>query len=361
MREAGRYEVVLACLDRSGPLLSKIPQTDRQDIPEFKLTTFYDLNMVRQTARFARWLKRQNIHVVHTHDFYTNIFGMTGAALASVPVRVASRREASKRAAHKRFIERRAYQLASAVIANCEHVRGELIAEGLNPDKLFTVYNGVLVPRRSKPKWANDEFPVSVNPVICIVANLRPVKDHAAFLRAAKRVIDHYPQARFLLAGEGSLEASLRAQAAELGVTGSVDFLGRCDNVPELLQRVDICVLTSKSEGFPNVVLEYMAAAKPVVATAVGGVVEAITDGHNGFVVTPGDDLQIADRIVRLLNDRRQAREMGERGYRIVAERFSPEVQLRRVELLYERLLTNSPQLTSSADASRMDAAAYDR
>jgi glycosyltransferase involved in cell wall biosynthesis len=165
------------------------------------------------------------------------------------------------------------------------------------------------------------------------------VKDHPTFLRAARRVKERVADAAFVVAGEGPLLESLRAYAAELGVGADTFFVGRCQRVAELLAVSDVCVLSSKAEGFSNSVLEYMAAGRPVVATDVGGAREAIEEGETGFVVPPGDDARLGERVALLLEDPERARRMGERGRRVVAEKFSCEAQLANAERLYENLL----------------------
>jgi len=143
LKQSGRYKVHVACLSKRGTLRSQLEDIGFTDIPEFPLTSFYDANAVKQLRQFAAMLKDLRIDIVHTHDFYTNVFGIAGAALARVPVRIASRRESSKRASQKRFVERGAYRLASAVVANCEVVRRQLIDEGLRSENIVTIHNGL--------------------------------------------------------------------------------------------------------------------------------------------------------------------------------------------------------------------------
>jgi L-malate glycosyltransferase len=159
------------------------------------------------------------------------------------------------------------------------------------------------------------------------------------FLRSARRAKDAVPDAAFLLAGEGELTGSLRALAQELGIEDSTFFLGRCENVAELLSISEVCVLSSKAEGFSNSILEYMAAARPVVVTDVGGAREVVTEGETGYLVPSGDDAAMAERLISLLRDRARARFMGNNGKRVIEEKFSCESQLARTEDLYDRLL----------------------
>lgn len=345
--ESGRYNVRLACLNPEGSLRNTIKDLDLGEIPSFRLTSFYDQNAVRQQSRFVRWLKSSRIDLLHTHDFYTNIFGMSGGVMARLPVRIASMREtAGMRSATQAYVQWFVYSLSHHVVANSGAVREKLIRGGTSAEKVTVVYNG-LDWRRLETKASREEslalLGVPLDPArrfISIVANMRhKVKDYPMFLRSARRVKEVVPEAAFLLAGEGQLSDSLRELARELGIAESTFFLGRCEKVAELLSVSEICVLSSKAEGFSNSILEYMAAARPVVVTDVGGAREAVREGETGYLVSSGDDGAMAARLISLLRDPEKARAMGERGRRVVKEEFSCEAQLARTEALYDRLL----------------------
>ena len=350
LAQSGKFEVRLAALSPEGSLRSTIEDLDLGEIPSFPLNNFYDANAVRQLSRFVQWLKTARISVLHTHDFYTNVFGMTAGALARLPVRIASMREtAGMRTSTQKRVQRVAYSLAHHVVGNSNAVREVLITEGLSPEKVSVVYNCLdlrrLVPQTSSRSEALALLGLQgeTDPprrFISIVANMRhDVKDHPMFLRAARRVVEAVPEASFLLAGEGELTDSLRALARELGIQDSTHFLGRCEKVAELLSVSEICVLSSKAEGFSNSILEYMAAGRPVVATDVGGAAELIREGETGYLVPAGDDEMMAARLISLLRDPNRSQMMGAEGRRIVEEQFSCEAQLARTEDLYERLL----------------------
>jgi glycosyltransferase involved in cell wall biosynthesis len=348
LRDDGRYTVHIACLDAGGALREEAEDLSASAIPEFRLNCFYDRNMVVQLGRFAGLLKERRISVVHSHDFYTNVFGMAGAALARVPVRIASRRESVRRPRVQRIMERAAFQMASAVVANCEEVRRQLLDEGLRPDKANTVYNGLDMARVSPDAGLNRveilrSFGLpeqSPGPFVTIVANMRnEMKDYPTFIRAARRVHDAVPAARFVLAGEGPLLEGFREDARDAGLADLAHFIGRCDRIADLLSVTDVCTLSSKTEGFSNSILEYMAAGRPVAATDVGGAREAIVEGETGYLVPAGDDEALAGRIVSLLHDPDRARSMGDRGRALIENQFSCEAQLQRTEALYRRLL----------------------
>ena len=347
LQDSGRYDVRIACLMHTGELLEEAERLAGH-APEFPIKSFYGPSMLRELRRFAAFLREGGFDVVHTHDFYSNIFGMAGAALARTPARVASRRETGGlRTERQKFGERCAYRLAHAVVANANAVKHCLVTEGVPEGKIVTLYNGLDLSRAApRPDGERGEvladfgLPRTPRRFVTIVANMQhAVKDHPTFLRAARRVRDAVPDAAFILAGEGRLSEELRAYAASLGLSEDVFFVGRCGRVGDLLSVSDVCVLSSKAEGFSNSILEYMAASRPVVATDVGGAREAIEEGETGYVVAPGDDEALAARVVELLRDPARAWRMGERGRRVVEEKFSCEAQLANTEALYTRLL----------------------
>ena len=352
LAESGRCRVHIACLEKSGALLDEAMSLGLGEIPAYPLTSFYDLNALKQLRLLAAYLSEHGIDVVQTHDFYSNVFGMAAAARARVPVRIASKRETGgMRTSAQAFVERQVYRLAHAVVVNSEAVKGQLIQDGVSSRKLVTIYNGLDMSRIRRDAAGQRDETLSAlglpregaRRFVTIVANLQhEVKDHPTFLRAAKRVHDEIPDAAFVLAGEGRLTDSLRALAARLGLERDVFFLGRCARVAELLSISDVCVLSSKAEGFSNAILEYMAAARAVVVTDVGGAREAITEGESGFLVQSGDDKTMAARITTLLRDAELARRMGELGRLTIERKFSCEAQLKNTLNLYQGLLAKA-------------------
>ncbi|MDX6528208.1 MAG: hypothetical protein QOH41_498 [Blastocatellia bacterium] len=348
LHASGQCRVHLACLQNRGSLRAEADQLGIGEIHEYALNSFYDLNFAKQLRRLVRFIKENEIDVVHTHCFYTNIFGMTGAFLAGVRARVTSKGETDGfRSPMQKRVERTSFRLSHRVIANCLVVQNQLIREGVSPAKIIQHYNGLNLERlkvrsglRREEALAAFGLP-SGRRYMSIVANLRnPVKDHPMFLRAAARVRAAIPDVGFAIAGEGELMEGLRELAGQLGIEEDVFFLGRCDNVADLLFASDIGVLSSKAEGFANAILEYMAAGLPVVATDVGGAREAIAEGETGYTVASGNDELMAARIIELLNEPKRARAMGERGKLIAAEKFSCDRHLKNTLELYDELLS---------------------
>ncbi len=265
----GRFDVRAASLDPGGVLRGALERLQIGAIESYPLERFYDLLAVRQITRFARMMRRERVEILHTHDFYTNVFGMMAGWLARVPVRIASRREIQgvRTPAQKR-VERGVYRLAHAIVANSGAVRDALVDEGVPSGKTQIIYNGLdLAPFRAAGEREAASFRAEAGipagaPLVSIVANLRlRVKDQPTFLRSARRVLDAVPAAHFAIAGEGELLDETRGLAVGLGLGQAVHFLGRCDGVAALIAASQVCVLSSRSEGFSNAILEYMGEA----------------------------------------------------------------------------------------------------
>jgi L-malate glycosyltransferase len=353
LHESGRFQVRLASLNPEGILRADVERLGLGEIPSYPLNNFYDLNAVKQLRRLVSFLRRACVDILHTHDFYTNVFGMTAGTVARLPVRIASLRETTgMRTSVQRRALRMSFSLANQVVANSNAVRQRLIEEGVAGEKITVIYNGLdekrLISAASRASVLSRfglplENGSQHRKFVTIVANMRhEVKDYPMFLRAARRIKDAIPAAAFLLAGEGDLTESIRSLSLDLKLEDSSFLLGRCENLAELLSISDVCVLSSKAEGFSNSILEYMAAGCPVVATDVGGAREAIIEGETGYLVRAGDDALMAEHVVALLSEPERARTMGQTGKRLVSEKFSCDSQLSRTEELYERLLQQS-------------------
>ncbi|MBK9165442.1 MAG: glycosyltransferase [Acidobacteria bacterium] len=338
----------VGAISGAGPLRTVIEDAGYRTVAEFPLTSFRDANFIKQSFSLAGYLKRNAIDLLHTHDFYSNILGMASARLANTRCRLASKRATWSKTGAQLLVERQAFRFAHKIVANSDAVREFLIEGGVPGAKIATIYNGLdpsrFVERRvdDRHEW-QDKLGLDVDPearLVTIVANMRSdVKNHEMFLRSAKLIGAEENTAIFVLVGEGELEAEFRQMAGELGIGGRCRFLGGRSDVREILSVSDVGVLCSRSEGFANAILEYMAAGLPVVATDVGGAREAVEHERTGFVIPASDVTALASSVLALLNDAEMSTAMGERGRAIAAERFSESAQLEAVISLYDSLL----------------------
>jgi glycosyltransferase involved in cell wall biosynthesis len=342
LADDGRFEVFAATLNREGVLLAEAEAIGFTAIPEYRLTSFFNANFIRRVRECARYLRDNRIDIVHTHDFYTNVFGMAAAALAGAEGKIASKRETFEmRSKAQEIVEMMAFGRAGAILVNSEAIRDLLIARSVPTEKIHVIYNGLDVGRFGgrSPDPAAFGLP-NGRRFVTIVANLRHrVKNLPMLLRTASKVTAGVTDADIVIAGEGELEQELRALAGGLGISGRTHFIGRCTDVPGLLGISDVCVLTSFAEGSSNSILEYMAAGKPVVATNVGGAAEAVIEGETGYLVASDDDTAMSARLIELLDDTEKSVRMGQAGRRLAETKFSLSNRLERTIDLYNSIL----------------------
>jgi glycosyltransferase involved in cell wall biosynthesis len=206
------------------------------------------------------------------------------------------------------------------------------------PEKIRVVHNAVPAPAAAgrEPNFEPVLSRVATGvKVVLTPARLHAQKGHKFLLEAALLV----PDALFVFAGDGPERTSLEELSARLGLKDRVRFLGHRDDMPALLARCDVCVLPSLSEGLPLAVLEAMAVAKPVIASAVGGVPEAVADGQTGFLVPPADPQALAAAIRCVLSNAALARQVAVAGQTRVLHDFSVGIMVPRITAIYEEIL----------------------
>ncbi len=219
-------------------------------------------------------------------------------------------------------------------------------------EKISVIYNGIdtskfTITREEAQQIIERKIGKRIydHPVVGMVANFSPQKDHESVIKAASIVKARIPDILFLFVGsekryvgEGKIE-KLKALADSYNVKENIIFFGEYQNVHEIIPRFDIGILCSNFEGFGNAIVEYMAAGKPVVGTKIGGIGEIIKDAENGFLITQNNAEELADKIITLLTNKKMALEMGGRA-KIYAERnYSLEVWVKNIFDLYKNLL----------------------
>jgi len=347
--DPGRWAVHVACFEARGAWLNRVAEL-AASVTEFPVSTFRNLDAARHVWAFAQWCRARHIAVVHTTELYSNIFGLPGAALANVPVRIGSRREINPdKSAAQIAMQRAAYAAAHKVVANSHAAADRLRLERVPARKIAVIPNGLDLTQYQPPS------PRPALRKIVVVANLRPEKGHDIFIDAAVDVLRRYPDARFEIVGGGPERDRLVAHARSREVLHALTFAGHCDDVPARLAAADIFVLPSRSEAFPNAVLEAMATGLPIVASGVGGILELVEDGVTGLLVPPGEAPMLADRLCRLMNDPALASRLGHAARAEALARYSFDRMVAAFETLYLTELTRrgvreagQPQLAAS-------------
>ena len=296
--------------------------------------------------RLARILRQYRVDIVHSYLFHPNIVAPIAARLAGTRAAVVSKRSLDRYPSFPvRCAVRLGNALADRVMVNADAI-GRFVAaeERCPPAKMVLIPNGVrdeaLRPAGDgSAKRAELGLPRDSR-VIGAVSRLEWKKGLRHLLEAMPRIVDSVPEARLVVAGEGTLRPELTALAASLGIGDRLQLLGSRADTIELLAAFDVFVLPSVVEGMSNALIEAMAVGRPVVATDVGGNPEVVVDGETGLIVPPADPHALAAAVVKLLEAPELAVEMGAAGRRRVLEHYQIDVMTRRIEALYDSLLT---------------------
>ena len=301
----------------------------------------------RSTLDLLAWrplvsLLRDGVDVVHAHMFGSNVWGTVLGRLSGVPVVVAHEHTWSFQGRPlRRFLDRELVaRWADVFVAVSGEDRRKMIeVEGVDPAKIRLIPNGIPSPANGAGADVRTELGIEPSaPVLGVVCELRAQKALEVLFEAAALLLAEFPTLKVLVAGDGPERARLEEGARRLGVANTVLFLGIRRDVPAVLAAVDVAVLSSDYEGSPLSVMEYMAAAKPVVSTRVGGVPELVKDDVHGLLVEPRDPEALAEAVARLLRDPALAKRLGAVGRKRQQREFSLEAMVRRIEDLYEEL-----------------------
>ena len=356
--DRSRFDVSVACLTDGGPLADRYAAAG---IPvfAFPIANLFGARAIREGARFARFLSARRIDVVHSHDMYDNVFATLWARVAGAPVVIASRRWWHSLPERRyRIANAVGFRLAHRVLANCPSVgRALRDVERVSPGRIAVIPNFVeeaaFRPWSAEEKRsALDELGVARDAIVIgIVARLTPVKDHASLLEATAILARRWPRVHLVLFGDGESRGSLETLAERRGIRARTHFGGLRSNAGNLHHLFDISVLSSLSEGFPNSLVEAMAAGKPVVATDVGGNADAVGAGETGLLVPAQSPARLAAAIEQLLHDPELRSRMGAAGQRRARHDFHEGVVLPALETLYDNLVRDS----SSGAAGRLN------
>lgn len=349
--DRARFEPVVACLHLEGDHLADLAAAGVRPLVFDLGGSMLRANTGLQLVRLVRYIRSTGVSLVHAQDLYTNVLGTVAARLAGVPA-VVTRVDLSHAVSGYR---KRALELASRgadrVLVNALCIRDLAIREGVEPDRVVVVRNGIdLAAFDRAARRAPDPPAPEPGGIVCIANMHHPVKGQTDLLMAMREVARARPEAHLVLVGDGVRRPSLERMARQLGVADRCHFVGHRFDGPAILSRAAIGVSASYAEGISNAVLEAMAARLPVVATAVGGSLELVRDGVNGFLAPPGAPAALARRLLDLLASAPLRKRMGEKGRRAVDREFSLEQMRASYDALYEDLTAlDAPRIAYGA------------
>ena len=347
---------VFSLADR-GPLLEQYRELDVPVHP-LPLSRLYGLQALRRGRELMKLARQHRVQVVHAHDFYSNIFAGPWARAGGAAF-IASRRwwEGPERRS-QRWANRAGYVLAHRVLANSPGVAELLVREERVRRKSIVVIPNFLddAAFEEPPAGWVDAFAAELGLpderlVVGVVASLQPIKDHGTFLRAIALLAPEFPALYAVLVGPDLGEgASLAALARELGIAERVHFAGLRPQHPSPHHLFDVSCLTSVSEGLPNSLLEAMAAGRPVVATRVGAVADAVVEGVTGWLVEPRDPTAVAQHLRALLLDPGLRERTGSAARERARAGYSSTAAMDRLLVLYRELAGKSAGANTSGE-----------
>jgi glycosyltransferase involved in cell wall biosynthesis len=335
-----RFRCFVYCLSDMTFPYGSLMQEAGAELRVLKRQGYFDVTRV---VKLAHRVRRDRIEILHSFLFHANGYAWPAWCLAAAPHLVTSARNCQGYGFLRDWVNRLAMRQSDAIMCNGEAVRSFVAQHyGAPAVRCPVIYNGVDLERFAPPPAAGAPGATGDpgEKVVLTIGRLVPQKDLTLFLQAAGLLLQRLPEVRFLVVGDGPHRALLEDYAAENGLRNRVVFLGERTDVPDLLRRANVFWLTSAWEGLPNVLLEALACAKPVVARDVGSCGEIISHGVNGYLVPRRDATAFVQYTLPLLSNAAQACAMGQAGRRLIEEKFSLPAMIATTEKLYDSILT---------------------
>lgn len=344
-----------------------LPDASEGDMADFAKQNMVEVDYIPEMGReigfkdFPAFIKILKLlikikpDIVHTHTAKAGALGRIAAILAGVPVKIHT--------FHGHVFDGYFSPIKTKIFIAIEKVLGvftdkvivvskstrDEIVDGLKiiPDNKCAVIKlgfdlNKFLDNDGVKGVLRREFNIAPGALLVgIVGRLVPIKNHKMFLSAVRKIIDRTPgrDLKFLIIGDGELRRHLEEEVGRMGLKGDIIFTGWIRDIAKAYADLDVIVLTSLNEGTPVSLIEAMASARPVVATSVGGVVDIVVDGKNGFLVGSNDADLFADKVSALLGDRDKRRELGSRGREFVRNAFQKDRLIEETEELYYKCL----------------------
>jgi len=341
-----RGHKVIVAGDFPSPPLEKAQQLKLQIYPRLNLSRLDHTGILQNLKGLSEIIKREKIEVINVHrgegHFYASLLKkIFRPKLAIIRTRGDIRPPKSNIFNH--YLN---HKLTDGVITSCK-----ILEESYKKNLNFDSYNLRNIPVGIDTDYFIPDYKSHLRQklnldekisLVGIVGRLSPVKGHIYFIEAAKLVLEKFPQAIFLIAGEDAQisKRDLKEKVKNLGLPKNFIFLGRISDIREVIGALDIGVVASiGSESVCRVVLEYMAMGKPVVATRINAIPEVVFEGENGFLVQPENGKEMGKTILKLLQDEKTTKRMGQRSRELAEEKFSLEKFGEETEKFYYQIL----------------------
>ena len=320
----------------------KIIENPTAHIRKYEMKWRFDIRIV---FRLVKYIRANGIDLIQSQLFMDNQIARLVGLLCRRPVITSIRGEPNSRWFANR-LEFGLQWLSAHFVVNSHWLKSAVVENGVAPQKITVIHNGIdpssfQCPHDRGALRQKYGIPPESR-VIGIVARLDPVKDHHTFFDVVRMVKEEIPNIFAVVVGAGEIRRDLERYVEEIKIKENTLFLGEVtDELPEVLRIMDVFLLTSKRESFPNVLLESTSAGVPIIASNIHGIPEIVEDKVNGFLTDVGDSAQMARRVIELLLDSSLRSCLAEKGLERVQE-FSIPVMVRKYEKLYAEIFVPS-------------------
>lgn len=293
-------------------------------------------------ARFARWYREQGVCVVHAHMHDSALWGRLAGRLAGVPVLMTTEhgKELWKGPVRVAIDHHLSGWTARHIAVARDGMEIRLRRERYAPGKMVLIPNGVPIPDESGNlpgrQRVREEFGIDADtPLLGTVGRIVVAKGYEHMIEAMGHIRRRHPKAKWLAVGDGDQRQDLTARTAQAGLGDAVIWAGRRSDIGDLLAAMDVWVMSSIREGLPVALLEAMAAGRPIVATSVGGIPDAVRHGVEGLIVAPADAVALAEGIGRMLDEPAFASGLAAAARARAVKEYAIEAVAARIEDLY--------------------------
>lgn len=311
---------------------------------------FFDFSSFKKTKSYFQWygfvkyLKRKRFDILISFFMESNKLAIPAAKLAGISNILLSRRNIGYWINKKEdFILKLLKRWVTHYWVNAKAIKESLIHKYKIDSNCITVtYNGF---EFDESKYSNIHDELKLDKDCCLitnVSNLRAVKGLDVFVNASSIVLQQSPNVHFVIVGEGDERDKLEHLIKKLNIENHVSLIGRRTDITGILKRSSVGVLSSHSEGLSNSIIEYMAAGLPVVCTEVGGAKELVENNKNGFLISPNNPEEMAEKIYFLIQNPSRACEMGDISYKKAKSTFSLNEMVNNSENFFKSLINNN-------------------
>ncbi len=330
------YRVILAV--QPGSALGKHAEEAGIEVREIKMS---NRDIPVALFRLFSLMRKEKVDIVNTHSSSDSWIASFAARLAGRPILLRTRHVTIPISRHPFNI---VHKLPRMIITVSNYVRETMIRENrIKAEKIISIPTAVDLEkfdfRIGGGKVREELGIVPGTPLVGMVGVIRHEKGHGYFIEAAQRILKVKPEVRFLIVGLEPRGETVIQRVRKLNLEKKILVIGFRPDIPRILAALDVLVMPSLREALGTALLEALAMKKAVVATSVGGIPEVIIHNQTGLLVPPADSEALAQNILLLLKDREKAGRLGENGRRLIEEKFSLEMMLKRIETLYRDLL----------------------